>query len=102
MPYLLYGMSLTFISWGYVDNGVDTGVDNTVDIGIDNGVDIGVDNGVGIGVDNGVDIHIEAGFLLVLENGFDRERVRLFHFATRLHLFLGGDNGQLTVEIFGR
>lgn len=48
--------SLTFISWGYVDNGVDMGVEASVDRGADNGVEAGVDNGVGGYVDRGFDI----------------------------------------------
>lgn len=39
-------MFLTFIHWGYVNNGVDTGVNTVIDMGGNNGVDIGGHNGV--------------------------------------------------------
>ncbi|WP_278625617.1 hypothetical protein [Parabacteroides gordonii] len=56
-------VSLTFISWGYVDNVIDTNVEASVDTCIDNVIEVGIDNGVEGDVDNSFDILLDSSLL---------------------------------------
>ncbi|MFV0581114.1 MAG: hypothetical protein ACK5N4_03630 [Parabacteroides gordonii] len=54
---------LTLISWGYVDNVIDTDVEASVDTGVDTVIEVGVDNGVEGDVDNSFDIPLDSSLL---------------------------------------
>ena len=54
---------LIFISWGYVDNVIDSDVEASVDTDVDNGIEVGVDNGVEGYVDNSFDIPLDSSLL---------------------------------------